>query len=203
MNNNNYIHPGSISISIPDKMESKNVSKSFCDNEEDEQEEKIKIFDFSVLTNIRFLGFCITMLLSSLAEQSAFVFLPAFAEEIGVLGDQSSEYTVAITSVFSSLAKVLTGFLFDCSLVKPYRVYLYNVLMSGLVVISFVIPSVTTFSQLAIVCGLYGLCAGSYKAQKSVVIVDILGREKLKHSFGILMMFQGIGSLIGPPLSGN
>jgi hypothetical protein len=57
MNNNNYIHPGSISISIPDKMESKNVSKSFCDNEEDEQEEKIKIFDFSVLTNIRFLGF--------------------------------------------------------------------------------------------------------------------------------------------------
>lgn len=143
------------------------------------------------------------MLLSSLAEQSAFVFLPAFSKEIGVLDYFGPEYPLAITSVFNTVAKILAGFIFDCNAVRPYRVYLYNILMFGLVIISFALPEVKTFLQLVSVCAMYGMCAGSYTAQKSVVLVDILGRDKLRHSYGILMMFQGIGVFIGPPLSGK
>lgn len=37
----------------------------------------------------------------------------------------------------------------------------------------------------------------------SVVLVDLLGMEKLTNAFGVLLMFQGIASLIGPPLCGK
>ncbi|CAC5416114.1 SLC16A14 [Mytilus coruscus] len=201
--NNNCSKLSSVAVTIPENNILNNEIKEQINTEKDKCDgNKTPIFNFALLKETRFLGFCITMLLSSLAEQSAFVFLPAFSEEIGVLGNFSSEYTLAITSVFNTFAKILAGFIFDCGLVRPYRVYLYNALMFGLVIVSFVIPSVKTFTQLAIACALYGMFSGSYTAQKSVVIVDILGRDKLKYSYGILMMFQGIGVFIGPPLSG-
>lgn len=189
----------SVAVTIPENSISIEETKEeiyTCD------EDKTPIFNFSLLKEMRFVGFCITMLLTTLAEQSAFVFLPAFSEEIGVLGKIGSEYTLAITSVFITLAKIIAGFIYDCRLVRPYRVYFFNGLMFGQVTVSFVIPSVKTFTQLAIACALYGMFSGLYTAQKSVVIVDILGRDKLKYSYGILMMFQGIGVLLGPPLSG-
>ncbi|XP_063441964.1 monocarboxylate transporter 12-B-like [Mytilus trossulus] len=201
--NNNGCNLSSVAVTIPeDKILNNEIKEKIISEKDTGDENKTPIFNFALLKEMRFLGFCITMLLSSLAEQSAFVFLPAFSEEIGVLGNFSSEYTLAITSVFNTFAKVLAGFVFDCGFVRPYRVYLYNALMFGLVIVSFAIPSVKTFTQLAIACALYGMFSGSYTAQKSVVIVDILGRDKLKYSYGILMMFQGIGVFIGPPLSG-
>ncbi|VDI56214.1 MFS transporter, MCP family, solute carrier family 16 (monocarboxylic acid transporters), member 12 [Mytilus galloprovincialis] len=196
---NKCCNVSSVAVTIPENSITIEETKEeiyTCD------EDKTPIFNFSLLEEMRFVGFCITMLLTTLAEQSAFVFLPAFSEEIGVLGKIGSEYTLVITSVFITLAKIIAGFIYDCRLVRPYRVYFFNALMFGQVTVSFVIPSVKTFTQLAIACALYGMFSGLYTAQKSVVIVDILGRDKLKYSYGILMMFQGIGVLLGPPLSG-
>jgi len=35
------------------------------------------------------------------------------------------------------------------------------------------------------------------------VLVDLLGLDKLTSSFGLLLMFQGVATLIGPPIAGN
>ena len=45
--------------------------------------------------------------------------------------------------------------------------------------------------------------AGAYVAQKSVILMDMLGAERLASSFGLLSFFQGLGNLVGPPLSGK
>lgn len=37
----------------------------------------------------------------------------------------------------------------------------------------------------------------------SVILVDLLGLEKLTNAFGILMVFQGVACLIGPPVIGQ
>jgi len=46
------------------------------------------------------------------------------------------------------------------------------------------------------------LSAGVYICLKPIILVDMLGLEKLSHAFGVTMMFQGIGSFVGPPLAG-
>ena len=45
--------------------------------------------------------------------------------------------------------------------------------------------------------------AGVYVSLTSVVLVDLLGLEMLTNSFGLLLMFQGIATLIGPPIAGE
>lgn len=35
-----------------------------------------------------------------------------------------------------------------------------------------------------------------------MILVDLLGMEKLTNAFGLLLLFQGVASLIGPPIAG-
>lgn len=43
---------------------------------------------------------------------------------------------------------------------------------------------------------------GGYVSLTSVLLVDLLGLEKLTNAFGILLVFQGIATLFGPPSVG-
>lgn len=36
----------------------------------------------------------------------------------------------------------------------------------------------------------------------SVILVDLLGLDNLTNAFGLLLLFQGIASFIGPPIGG-
>ncbi|XP_076091531.1 monocarboxylate transporter 9-like [Mytilus galloprovincialis] len=160
-----------------------------------------KIFDLSLLKDLRYSAFCVAILLFTLAFSSGMVFLPAFALQIGT-SEFEAAYTVVVTGVSDGIGRLLAGFLFDRKFMKPYRVYIYNVLIIFMGVVSLTIPSVTTFPQLAVACAIYGSIIGMYVSQKSVIIVDLLGIENLSKSFGIVLFFQGIGVFIGPPLSG-
>lgn len=160
-----------------------------------------KYLGFSLLKDYRYLCFCIAITMFTIASQSAFVFLPAYGKQIGTT-DMEAAYFVVITGVFDGVARVISGTVLDLKNVKRFRVYVYNTVMFLLGGVSFVIPFTRSYSQLCVVCGVYGLLIGTYISQKSVILVDLLGPEKLVNSFGILIAFQGVGMLLGPPFSG-
>jgi len=45
--------------------------------------------------------------------------------------------------------------------------------------------------------------SAAFIALRSIVIVDLLGIEKLTSAFGLLALFQGIVALVGLPISGK
>lgn len=40
-----------------------------------------------------------------------------------------------------------------------------------------------------------------FASLRSILIVDLLGLEKLTNAFGILLLFQGMAAAVGPPLA--
>lgn len=48
----------------------------------------------------------------------------------------------------------------------------------------------------------FGFTIGAYVGLTSVILVDLLGLEKLTNAFGLLLLFQGIASLLGAPVAG-
>jgi len=46
------------------------------------------------------------------------------------------------------------------------------------------------------------VCAAAYIALRSIVMVELLGIQKLTNAFGLCSLFQGIACVIGSPLSG-
>ena len=51
-------------------------------------------------------------------------------------------------------------------------------------------------------CAVFGITSGAYVGLTSVVLVDLLGLDKLTNAFGLLLLFQGIASVMGPPIIG-
>lgn len=59
------------------------------------------------------------------------------------------------------------------------------------------------FYSLAIYSSVFGFTIGAYVGLTSVILVDLLGLEKLTNAFGLLLLFQGIASFAGPPIVGS
>ena len=58
------------------------------------------------------------------------------------------------------------------------------------------------FWTTAIFCAVFGITSGAYVGLTSVVLVDLLGLDNLTNAFGLLLLFQGIASVMGPPFIG-
>lgn len=64
------------------------------------------------------------------------------------------------------------------------------------------VPLCHDYQTLAIYCSAFGFFIGAYVGLTSVILVDLLGLDKLTNAFGLLLLFQGIASFIGPPIGG-
>lgn len=58
------------------------------------------------------------------------------------------------------------------------------------------------FYSLAIYAIVFGFTIGAYVGLTSVILVDLLGLDNLTNAFGLLLLFQGIASFVGPPIVG-
>ncbi|XP_052069860.1 monocarboxylate transporter 14-like [Mytilus californianus] len=170
------------------------------DEKNKETKQNGKFCDFSLLKNNRFSSLCAAVVLFNVSYQSSMIFLPALSVKIGI--DEFESFPVVVVGICDGLGRIISGFLFDRKCILPIRCYIYNAALFCLGVTTMFIPLVTDTTQFGIVCAILGLFLGNGVSQQSVVIVDILGEENLSCGFGILILFQGIGTFIGPPLSG-
>lgn len=58
------------------------------------------------------------------------------------------------------------------------------------------------FYSFVIYASIYGFTIGAYVGLTSVILVDLLGLDRLTNAFGLLLLFQGIASFLGPPVAG-
>lgn len=45
--------------------------------------------------------------------------------------------------------------------------------------------------------------AAAFASLRSILLVELLGLEKLTNAFGLLLLFQGIAGIFGSPLAGK
>lgn len=58
-------------------------------------------------------------------------------------------------------------------------------------------------NALRVCSGMFGATVGVYVSLTSVILVDLLGLDKLTNAFGLLLLFQGVATVIGPPIVGT
>lgn len=49
---------------------------------------------------------------------------------------------------------------------------------------------------------IFGLAISCFASLRSIIVVDLLGLERLTNAFGLLLLFQGAAAIIGAPLAG-
>ncbi|VDN90763.1 unnamed protein product [Brugia pahangi] len=162
-----------------------------------------KMTNISLLANPIFLLYAISNLLTSIAFNSPLVFLPSHATNLRLTPTQSA-------SIMNTIGRILVGLISDRKLPCKYgkdraqnRLWIY---VSSLTLCGLLTAGVLFchgYITLAMYSGLFGLTLSSYVCLTSVLLVDLIGIEKLTNAFGLILLFQGIGTVIGPPISGQ
>ena len=102
--------------------------------------------------------------------------------------------------ISNTVARLCLGWLSDREWIN--RLYLYNTCLVICGISMGLSVFMNTYTTQAIYCAIFGVTSGAYVGLTSVVLVDLLGLDKLTNAFGLLLMFQGIASVIGPPIIG-
>ncbi|XP_012943361.1 monocarboxylate transporter 12 [Aplysia californica] len=153
-----------------------------------------------LLKNPVFLMFAVSNFFTSIGFNMPFIFLPDRAILAGIDKDRAT-MLISVIGIANTAGRVIFGFLSD----RPWvnRLMLYNTALTICGVATALSPlAASDYALLVTYAAVFGIFIGVYVSLTSVVLVDLLGLEYLTNSFGLLLLFQGAATFIGPPIAG-
>ncbi|RWS05964.1 hypothetical protein B4U79_12272 [Dinothrombium tinctorium] len=88
-----------------------------------------------------------------------------------------------------------------CSLIRN-ALFINNCCLALAGITISLIPFCHTYNAVMTMCALFGLCIAGYMCLTSIILVDLLGLDKLTNAFGLISLCRGVASMIGPPMAG-
>ncbi|XP_022127254.2 monocarboxylate transporter 12 [Pieris rapae] len=156
-----------------------------------------EMLDVSLLVDPVFLLFSVSNFLTSIGFYIPYVYTVPMSEKLGI---ENPPYLISIIGASNLVGRIILGYISD----KPWvnRLLAYNICLTIAGISTAAAMFCWEFWGLAMYATAFGFTIGAYVGLTSVVLVDLLGLEKLTNAFGLLLLFQGIASLIGPPFAG-
>ncbi|CAG5126710.1 unnamed protein product [Candidula unifasciata] len=155
-----------------------------------------------LLKNTPFLLYCISAWLFSMAMKSGYTFIQALVISKGISKAEAA-LVMSIAGLADCVSRIGAGFLLDLKLFHVYRLLIYTVISLSLALVLFLLPSRDSFHSFVVLWCVFGVLTGIFISQRVVILVDILGIQQIANSLVIVICFQSLGTLLGPPLSGT
>ncbi|PRD24076.1 UNVERIFIED_CONTAM: slc16a12 [Trichonephila clavipes] len=156
--------------------------------------------NFSLLKNPIFLMFAVSNFLTSIGFNVPYIYTKDRVTDMGLTSEEDASFLLSIIGISNTVGRVTLGYLSDRPWVNRLWIYNVSLLICGLS--TALSCYALDYSLMAVYCATFGATAGAYVSLTSVILVDLLGLDKLTNAFGILLVFQGVSCLIGPPVTG-
>lgn len=180
--------------------------------EEDEQASKCKVcpeavrrtlstmLDISLLKDYSFILLAFSGFFTMMGFLVPFIYITHRAKLSGI-DENIAVYLVSSIGVFNTVARIVCGWASSLENINALHLNNFFIAAGGLATMfSGFLPSIGgQFAYTAI----FGVTCACFSALRSIIVVDLLGLDKLTNAFGILLLFQGIAAVIGTPLAGK
>ena len=104
-----------------------------------------------------------------------------------------------ISGISNIVSKLVTGRISDMTCVDSFMVSNIYIFMSGVSVCLLTFCDLYNhFIVMVAFCGFFT----TFFSLRSVVLVELVGLENLTSAYGLISLFDGIGTIIGAPVSG-
>nr|XP_022913330.1 monocarboxylate transporter 3-like [Onthophagus taurus] len=157
------------------------------------------MLDVRLLKNPSFLLLILNAFCVAYAFYTPFVYVKDRALENKFPKDKAF-WLISSIGVMNTIGRVFCGILASVPNVKAHVVCVVFLFTAGVATIlsglSFEVWYQFTYTSL------YGFCVSSISTLRSVIIVEILGLEKLTNAVGMILLFQGMATFAGTYISG-
>ena len=128
-----------------------------------------------------------------------FVYLVDAAQKDGV-DESSASFLLSIIGITNTFGRVVCGYVADFPQVNS--LFLNNCCLLICTVAVTLTPLCASYDAYVTMSVFFGLAVSGYISLTSIILVDLLGLDKLTNAFGLLILFRGFAAIIGSPLAG-
>jgi len=154
--------------------------------------------DFSIIANPMFLLVAVTNMIACLGFFIPYFYLPDLAVEKNFTKEESS-YLISAIGVINTFGRIGTCWISDIPWLNSLWSCVVALFITGITLVA--TPFCTSYAEFMTVALFYGFFSASLQ-MNPVIMIDLLGVEKLSLALGYNQCFKAIGILAGPPIAG-
>ncbi|KAH9500382.1 hypothetical protein Btru_071684 [Bulinus truncatus] len=156
-------------------------------------------FDLSVLSSPTFLIYGASCFLCMAGFFVPFIYLPTHAIDLGLDLTQGA-FLISIIGITNTVSRVAVGFISDQSWADCLLINNVALVVGGVATIF--VPYYPYYYLLAIYSCIFGTSIAVFVSLRSIIMVELMGLDKLTTAFGFVIMCQGMSSFVGAPIAG-
>ncbi|KAK2157878.1 hypothetical protein LSH36_183g01073 [Paralvinella palmiformis] len=165
---------------------------------QNKKSECLSLWNLHIFKNVGFITVCFNNLFALFGLNIVLVHLTAYSVTININKDMAA-MLISVFGISLCIGQLSFGVIgkVRCG---PVIIYSASYILSGLVVILMTV--VQDFISLAILSAALGFLSASISPLLPEIITLFLSVELLPSAFGYLLVFEAVGSLLGPPTAG-
>ncbi|XP_054717390.1 monocarboxylate transporter 12-B-like [Uloborus diversus] len=156
--------------------------------------------DFSLLKEPVFLLMCLANVLGMMGFYVPFVYVTDSSVKKGIAKDAAA-FLLSVIGITNLIGRLVFGWVVDKAGVKALDVNNMCLFVSGIATLS--VPFCNSYATIVTACVFFSVFVSAYISLTSIILVEMVGLDRLTNSFGLLCLFRGFASIIGPPLAGS
>lgn len=158
------------------------------------------MLDMSLLKSPSFILLAFSGFFTMLGFFVPFIYITDRATH-GDMDADTAVFLVSAIGIANTIARIICGVLSSFKGINALHLSNFAITIGGIATMAsgIYMTKEWQYSYAAI----FGLACACFSALRSIMVVDLMGLEKLTNAFGILMLFQGIAAIIGAPLAGK
>uniref|UniRef100_A0A1B6DPH3 Major facilitator superfamily (MFS) profile domain-containing protein n=1 Tax=Clastoptera arizonana TaxID=38151 RepID=A0A1B6DPH3_9HEMI len=157
------------------------------------------MLDISLLQSPTFLLLCISGFITMMGFFVPFMFLQSRAVK-GGMDNSTAQWLISVIGITNTVGRIGCGIITSLPQIDALTITNIALTVGGLATI-FSGVSLSVNYQFAY-AAIFGFAISCFASLRSILIVDLVGLEKLTNGFGLLLLFQGVAAAIGSPLAG-
>ncbi|XP_023030016.1 monocarboxylate transporter 14 [Leptinotarsa decemlineata] len=158
-----------------------------------------QLLDFSLVKDPVFMVLGISNIFGMGALYIPFVYLVESAKAEGI-DASSASFLISLIGILNTVGRIIFGYIADSPKVDSFLV---NNLCLIICAISVALtPFCHTYATYVMVAVGFAIGISGYISLTSIILVELLGLDKLTNAFGLIILFRGFAAFIGSPLGG-
>ncbi|CAH8832394.1 unnamed protein product [Trichobilharzia szidati] len=157
------------------------------------------VLGLELLKSPTFVLLSISSVLSMIGYCVPYQFLKDNAQLLGA-SEASASYLLAYLSGLNTFGRLLTGWLSD----QPWAnvLYINNVSLVASGILTSLVPLFKMYEALIGYACVYGFMISAFISVRTILIVQVLGLDRLTNAFGFMLLFQAFAYIGAPPAFG-
>ncbi|XP_013138060.1 PREDICTED: monocarboxylate transporter 4 [Papilio polytes] len=157
------------------------------------------MLDVSLLRDPAFMLIGVSNVFGMAGLYVPFVYIVDAACLNGVEASQAS-FLLSIIGITNTVGRIACGAVAD--LPRVDALLLNNICLVIATISVALTPFCSSYGAYVAVAIAFGIAISGYISLTSIILVDLLGLDKLTNAFGLLILFRGAAAIVGSPLAG-